>query len=227
MNQDTINDKFSFTGNGINAKEDKGVVKLEPSRANGQIFLLREGGPFAMVTTNDKLIINYGGEYLLEVESSEYKGHVLSMLDEQQHQIHKIEANQCEDGVEQDFIGGKISFEDEGRKLVFSRKDREVDLEISLQVEGFDEKRKLKYAEMDGNDTFNIEMKSRSEMNLEEINKVEQEFLEVNRSGVRSASMGIGRSAVAGAITRSFGVFRENGLQVIRNGTPVIELKAQ
>jgi len=141
--------------------------------------------------------------------------------------VLKIEANQCGDGVEQDFAGGKISFEDEGRKLAFSRKDREVGLEISLQVDGFNEKRKLKYAEKDGKSTFNIEMKSRSEMNQEEINKVEQEFLEANRSGVRSASMGIGRSAVAGAITRSFGVFRENGLQVVRNGTPVIELKAQ
>src|SRR4051812_5582819 len=126
MNQYVINEKISFTGTGINAKEDGKVIKLEPSRANGQIFLLREDGPFAMVTTNDKLTINYGGEYLLEVESSEYKGHVLSMLDEQQHQKHKIEANQCEDGVEQEFAGGKITFEDEGRKLAFSRKDGEV-----------------------------------------------------------------------------------------------------
>ena len=225
MNQDTINDKLSFTGNGINAKEDQGVIKLEPSRANGQIFLLREDGPFVVATTNDKLTINYGGEYLLEVESSEYKGHVIRMLDDQQRQVHKMEASQCEDGVEQDFAGGKISFEDEGRKLSLYRKDRELDLGISLQVEGFDEKRKLKYAEMDGKGTFNIEMRSRSEMNLEEINKVERELLAANRTGVRS--MGIGRSAVAGAITRSFGVFRENGLQVVRNGTPVIELKAQ
>jgi hypothetical protein len=227
MDLDRLNDDIAFSGNGINAKEDQGVIKLEPFKAKAEIFILREEGPLGIITTNDTLTINYGGEYTLEIESSEYKGYIVRLLDDQQDPMHTIEASQCEDRVEQEFGHGKISFDDEGHKLALYIKDEKIDLEVLLKVEGFNEKRKLKYSEVDEDKTFSIEMKSRNEMNIEEINKVEQEFLEGIRAGARSANMGIGQHAVAGAITRSFDIFRENDLQVIRNNVPVIELKVR
>lgn len=227
MNETVLSDKISFSGNSINAKEDNGVIILEPFKAEGEIFILRAEGPFGLITTNDTLTINYGGEYILKIESYEYKGHIVSLIDDKDDILHILEANEDEYGTEQEFSVGKVNFDDEGYKLNLYINDKEIDLELSLQVEGFDEKRKLKYSEVDRNNTFRLEMKSRSEMNLEEINKVEQEFLEKIRAGARSANMGIGQHAVAGAIARSFDVFREHGLQVIRNDVPVIELKVR
>lgn len=219
-----INEKISFAGYGLQVIDDQGIIKLGPSKANSEVFLVREEGPLRIIASNEKLIINYGGQYLLEVESSEERGHIINIL-QQDGEKRVINANDNNEyGIERAFGEGKVKFDEGGKKVEFYMKDEEVKLEISFHIDGFNEKRKLKYIETNTRGKFYVEMKSRSEMNLEEINKVEQELLESNRAGMRSANMGIGRSAVAGAITRSFDVFREHSLQVLRDGVPVIEL---
>lgn len=227
VTEGVISNEIPFTCYGMEVKDIEEAIKLEPSKANSGVILVRKDGPLGITATNDQLIINYGGEYLLQVESSEEKGHILSLLDQQGEKKQIIKANEDEYGVEQNFSEGKIIFDDGGRRMALYVKDESIELEVLLQVEGFDERRKLKYSEVDSDRTFHLEMKSRSEMNLGEINKVEQAFLERNRAGARSASMGIGQGAVAGAIKRSFDIFREHGLQVIRDNAPVIELKVR
>jgi hypothetical protein len=227
ITEGVINDNLSFACYGLEVREDEGVITLGPSKASCEVFLLREEGPLGIITTNEKIAINYGGEFLLEIVSSEEQGHVISMLNELGETVHAIRADEYENGVEQDFGAGKVTFDDQGSRLDLVRKDESVGLEISVQVEGFEERRRLKYAERDGRRVFEVVMLSRIDMNREEIERVKQALLERNQAGVRSASLGIARSAVAGAIMRSFDVFIEHELQVIKNNVPVIELKVQ
>ena len=222
-----ISDEIPFSCYGMEVKDNEEAITLEPSKADSGVFLVRKEGPLGIAATNDQLTINYGGEYLLQIESSEEKGHILSIIDRQGEKKYVLKANEAAYGLEQDFTDGKIIFDEEGRRMSLYVKDKVIEIEIILQVDGFDDKRKLNYSEVDMKRTFHLEMRSRSEMNLLEINKVEQAFLEENRAGARSASMGVGQSAVAGAIKRSFDVFREQNLQVLRNNVPVIELKVR
>lgn len=142
--EDTIERKLEingeeviFVGNGVEKlKEEEGIIKVEPSENGSRIFIWRDGGiPCEIGITNEQLAVISENCSLGMQDSVDEIRVIRYIVGEEEKEINVNKNGQYQIGE------GKMNVEDNGHKFILSVGS------MNLIVDGFGEKRRIRYSE--------------------------------------------------------------------------------
>jgi hypothetical protein len=177
-----------FVGNGVDkVKEEGGIIKVEPSENGSRIFIWRDGGiPCEIGITNGQLaVINENCSLGMEDSLDEMRV-IRYMVDEE---VKEITINQ---NGEYQIGEGKMNVEGNGHKFILSVGS------TNLIVDGFGDKRRVRYSEKLKNSDYDtiIDILSKKDINAARRAEALKEFIR------RAAEINGDRHGLAKGIAR-------------------------